>query len=114
MTFYVTDLSAETQAKPVLGPSPLCRPVQKGVYRTFFKRTFDLALVILTAPFTVPLILFLTLLVATDGSRPFYTQLRVGRNGRTFRMWKLRTMVPNADRILEAYCARRLSTSCRS
>ncbi|TCM78981.1 sugar transferase [Rhodovulum steppense] len=66
----------------------------------------DLVLVILTAPFSVPLILFMALLVTTDGHRPFYTQLRVGRNGKAFRLWKLRTMVPDADRILEDYLAR--------
>lgn len=106
MTLYLTDLNADVQAKPVIGPAPRHRPAPKGVYRAIFKRILDLALVLVTAPFSVPLILVLALLVMTDGSRPFYTQTRVGRNGRTFRLWKLRTMVPDADRILEAYLAR--------
>ncbi|TCP39561.1 sugar transferase [Rhodovulum marinum] len=106
MTLYLTDLNADMQAKPVIGPSPLYRPAPTGVYRAIFKRMLDLALVVLTAPFTVPLILVLALLVATDGHRPFYTQQRVGRNGKPFQLWKLRTMVPDADRILEAYLAR--------
>ncbi|MEM7781663.1 MAG: sugar transferase, partial [Pseudomonadota bacterium] len=44
-------------------------------------------------------------LVMTDGKSPFYRQERVGRNGRTFWIWKLRTMVVDADAKLEAYLA---------
>ncbi len=40
-----------------------------------------------------------------DRRNPFYLQDRIGRNGRVFRMWKLRTMVPDADRIFDAYLA---------
>lgn len=109
MTLYLTDLNADVQAKPVGAPAPLYRPAPTGVYRAIFKRMLDLALVILTAPISVPLILVLALLVATDGRRPFYTQLRVGRNGRAFRLWKLRSMVPDADSILDAYLARNLT-----
>lgn len=64
---------------------------------------FDLVLVVLSSVFVVPLVLILALCVALDGHNPFYWQYRVGRNGRTFRLWKLRTMVPNADEKLEAY-----------
>lgn len=45
------------------------------------------------------------ILVALDGSNPFYRQSRIGENGREFKMWKLRSMVPNADQVLEAYLA---------
>jgi lipopolysaccharide/colanic/teichoic acid biosynthesis glycosyltransferase len=33
-----------------------------------------------------------------DGGHPFYGAIRVGRGGRRFRMWKLRSMRPGADR----------------
>ena len=32
----------------------------------------------------------------------FYTQERIGKNGKTFKIYKFRTMVPNADEILES------------
>ncbi len=51
----------------------------------------------MASPFIVPLIFVLALLVMFDGGRPFYSQLRVGRGGRTYRMWKLRSMVVDAD-----------------
>lgn len=63
----------------------------------------DVTLTLMAAPVVVPLVAVLALLVALDGHNPFYSQLRVGRNGKTFRMWKLRSMLYNADALLEAY-----------
>jgi lipopolysaccharide/colanic/teichoic acid biosynthesis glycosyltransferase len=78
---------------------------RSGLYRNGGKRVFDLALVLVSLPITVPLILILALIVAAEGGRPFYSQPRLGRGGRTFRMWKLRTMVLDADARIEAYLA---------
>ncbi|WP_353681608.1 sugar transferase [Actibacterium sp.] len=65
----------------------------------------DSALILATAPFVAPLILIFALLVALDGGRPFFRQRRVGLNGKTFEMWKLRTMVPDAEAQLERHLA---------
>lgn len=72
-----------------------------SLYATWLKRPFDIAFVIAIAPFLVPLVLILALavLLATRGN-PFYAQERIGRNGRLYRMWKLRSMVPDADAAL--------------
>ena len=59
----------------------------------------------MAVPIIVPLVGAIALLVALDGHNPFYSQLRVGRNGKAFRMWKLRSMVHNADALLESYLA---------
>ena len=75
----------------------------RGLYRSFFKRVFDVSLVVLTALPILFLVGVLALLVARDGGRPFYSQLRVGRGGRTYRMWKLRTMQADADSALTVY-----------
>ena len=48
----------------------------------------------------------LALLVSLDGGKPFYSQLRLGRGGRSYRMWKLRTMIPDADAALAAHLER--------
>jgi lipopolysaccharide/colanic/teichoic acid biosynthesis glycosyltransferase len=60
---------------------------------------------VLLAPFVVPFIFVSALLIALDGHNPFYSQLRIGKGGKTFRMWKLRTMVHDADALLDAYLA---------
>jgi lipopolysaccharide/colanic/teichoic acid biosynthesis glycosyltransferase len=77
-----------------------------GFYARRGKRLLDLVLVILAAPVAVPLILVLAALVALEGGRPFYSQMRVGRGGAAFRMWKLRTMVQEADALLAGHLAR--------
>lgn len=76
-----------------------------SVYNRFGKRALDLAVTLLLAPLFLPLIGFCALLVALDGHTPFYAQRRVGQNGRVFRMWKLRSMVPGADAVLQAHLA---------
>ncbi|WP_425429301.1 sugar transferase [Citreimonas salinaria] len=74
-----------------------------NIYRIYFKRTLDIALVLLAALPTILVLSVLCLAIMRDGASPFYRQQRVGRHGRSFHMWKLRSMVPNADRLLEAY-----------
>lgn len=74
-----------------------------GIYRNVFKRFADVALVVLSAPFVIPIIAILAIVVSQDGGKPFYSQPRVGRGGRVYRLWKLRSMVHDADARLEAY-----------
>jgi len=74
-----------------------------GIYRRGLKRVFDTALVVLSAPFVLPIVGFLALVIAFDGGRPFYHQERIGRGGKVYRIWKLRTMVCDADARLETF-----------
>jgi exopolysaccharide production protein ExoY len=74
-----------------------------GIYRNSLKRVFESTLIICSSVIAVPLVAILAVLVALDGHSPLYHQDRVGMGGRVFRMWKLRTMVPNADQKLEQY-----------
>jgi len=75
------------------------------LYAAVFKRVVDVVIVLLLAPVAVSVILIFALLVALDGANPFYRQIRVGRNGRLFGMWKLRSMVPDAEALLKAHLA---------
>ena len=102
MTLQVNDASEEFDLSGN-GRGAAVRVKRTGVYRNGFKRVFDLILVLLAAVLAVPLIAALAVIVALDGSFPFYFSPRVGRGGRVFRMLKLRTMVPDADRRLEEY-----------
>jgi len=63
------------------------------------KRLFDLALSGLGLGVLAPLFIVSGLLIRLHDRGPvFYRQARVGRGGRIFRIWKFRTMVPEADR----------------
>lgn len=91
--------------KPVIAEFALGSQSQGGVYRKLFKRLFDLTAVLLSSIVVVPVVAILAALVALDGSNPFYVQDRIGKNGRHYKMWKLRSMVVNASAILDDYLA---------
>lgn len=76
------------------------------IYDRIVKRWFDLVIVALAALPVLAVLLILGVIVALDGHAPFYVQDRVGQGGRLFRLFKLRTMVPNADAVLQQTLAR--------
>ena len=100
MTIQFKDLVHEAPESDVLRVTPA---ITSGFYRTYGKRALDLTLVIATAILSVPLILIAAFLVSLDGSSPFFRQRRIGKDGAVFYMWKLRTMVPNAEAALDDY-----------
>ena len=66
------------------------------------KRCTDLLLVLVTAPFWLTVTGLLGLAVwLQDRRNPFFVQVRVGQHGRSFRMFKFRTMHTDAERILQ-------------
>ena len=102
MTVHVTNVADRVAANVDAIPVPVVRH-GAGVYRSVFKRLFDLVLIVAALPFIVPVIAVIAALIARDGHNPFFLQERVGKDGRRFTMWKFRTMVPNAERKLEQY-----------
>jgi lipopolysaccharide/colanic/teichoic acid biosynthesis glycosyltransferase len=81
------------------------RAVFQGRYYRAAKRAMDLGLVLLSAPLWLPLLLLLALLVAIESPRGgvLFTQERTGKDGKRFRLYKLRTMVPNAEQLKQKY-----------
>ncbi len=77
----------------------------RGIYRRGAKRALDILIVLLSLPFTLPLMLAVALTVACNGGRPLYRQPRVGRGGRIYTIWKIRTMVPQAEKRLAQHLA---------
>jgi len=78
-------------------PCNLARP-----YPRFVKRATDLALTIVTAPVWGPLCLALAGLIwLEDREPPLFFQERIGRDGASFYTWKFRTMVPDAEAVLQ-------------
>jgi len=77
----------------------------RSPYRAWGKRIADILFTLMLAPVLAPVVGLLALLVMLDGGKPFYFQLCVGQDGRTYRMWKLRSMIPNAEAALTAYLA---------
>ncbi len=65
------------------------------------KRMMDLLLVILAAPLVLPLLGLCALMIKLESPRGpiWFTQVRTGKGGRPFRMYKFRTMVANAEAL---------------
>ena len=69
------------------------------------KRIMDLTLVLFSAPFWLPVLLIIQLVIVltSPGAPAVFTQLRTGMGGRRFRMYKFRSMVPNAEELKASY-----------
>jgi lipopolysaccharide/colanic/teichoic acid biosynthesis glycosyltransferase len=67
------------------------------------KRLLDVVICVLLLVVVVPLLLLCILAIRLDSPGPaLFTQRRTGRDGRRFRMLKLRTMVVNAEELKPA------------
>ena len=71
--------------------------------KQFGKRVFDIVFslfaIILLAP--VYIIVALLIKIKSPGAPVIFTQQRLGLNGRFFRVFKFRSMIPNAEKVLE-------------
>jgi len=70
---------------------------------TFFKRLFDiicsfLALIVLFIPLVI---IGIIIVIDSPGAFPIYVQNRIGKNGKEFKFYKFRSMVPDADKMLD-------------
>jgi exopolysaccharide production protein ExoY len=106
MTLAFPELSKKHSSELVPAPAAAASfPGPSGPYRRVFKRAFDITAVLVAVPVILPMIAGLALCVSIQGGSPFYAQERVGRDRRVFRMWKLRSMVVDADARMEACLA---------
>lgn len=72
-----------------------------NIYSNFYltvKRLFDIAASLFALLITLPLTLVVSLCIYLDDRGPiFYTQERIGKDGKPFRIYKFRSMCQNAD-----------------
>ncbi len=74
------------------------KPVYEAVKRLLDVVLSLAALLVLAVPLAV---VSVVILVDSPGAPPIFAQKRVGKNGREFRFYKFRSMVPGADAMLE-------------
>ncbi len=71
----------------------------KKRFSLFWKRVFDIVVSLILLLLLSPLFLILAIAIKLDSKGPvFYRQVRVTQYGKTFRIFKFRSMVVNADR----------------
>jgi len=81
---------------PVLKPGPALPGLNRR-YAHLGKRAFDIVLASVALFLAAPVLVLLSALLWIESGNPFYAQERLGINGKRFRMWKLRTMVQDAE-----------------
>ena len=73
----------------------------KGHAYLFAKRIMDVILVLLPMPLLLPVFLLIGFLLKLESPNGpvMFTQNRTGKNGKRFKMYKFRSMVPNAEEL---------------
>ena len=73
------------------------------MYKKFFKRLFDIIISLIALPFVLlAIVLLAPIIYLTDKGPVFYNAPRVGKHGKIFKMYKLRSMKVNAPDIRNA------------
>ena len=85
-------ITAQDMLFPVARPRPLLSPAA-------IKRTFDLLTASLALLVALPFLVLLTVAIVLESpGNPFFVQERLGLGGKRFKLLKLRTMVPDAEK----------------
>ncbi len=96
-TFPALSLPRAAQPRSSRRTAPTSRPV---VQENLTKRVVDCGLALFGLVVAGPIFAAVALTIKISSPGPvFYTQTRVGRNGQTFRLYKFRSMVINADKL---------------
>ncbi|MRU16105.1 sugar transferase [Roseovarius sp. A21] len=103
-------LTIAASSDPALLRGPAIPFRKSGVgqsrYRKHGKRVLDITFVLMTLSITLPVTLVCALALWLEGGQPFYRQKRLGANGKTFSILKLRTMGTNAEQELKNLLAK--------
>lgn len=75
----------------------------KHIFYPYIKGLFDLIIGLIGMIFLIPIALIVKIVSMLNGDfgKIFYTQERIGKNGKIFKLYKFRSMVPNADEELK-------------
>jgi lipopolysaccharide/colanic/teichoic acid biosynthesis glycosyltransferase len=71
-----------------------------GILTTMTKRAFDLVLSVFGLVLLAPLLVAVSVMIKVESAGPvFYRGLRMGRGGKSFRIFKFRTMAEDAEKL---------------
>jgi undecaprenyl-phosphate galactose phosphotransferase len=107
--------AATRKAVPVAAPAVVVQPrlvrshelpVESNLQQRGASRVFDISSTLLLAAVFLPLIVVVVAALACSGGPVLFRQTRLGRGGKPFTVYKFRTMVPDATRVLDELLAR--------
>lgn len=78
------------------------------VYK-YLKRFIDIALAFLLLVLLFPLLILISVIVKLTSKGPvIFVHKRIGKNGKVFGLYKFRTMVPNAEELIENFSSEQM------
>lgn len=93
--------------KPAISTKPAFEtnvPSHYVINNSPLSRVFDVTLILLALPYILLVFLIISILIVLDSKgRVIYSHTRIGKEGRKFKAYKFRTMVLNADQMLQKY-----------
>lgn len=95
-------MNAEKNTQETKNPA-IVQVQSKPVYE-FLKRCFDIVFSVIALLLLFVPLCFVALIIVIDspGASPIYVQKRVGKNGHEFKFYKFRSMVPDAETMLDS------------
>ena len=80
----------------------MSKSLSKYMY-LFIKRVFDIICSLIGCLFLIPIavIIKISYILSGDFKSIFYSHERIGKDGKIFKLYKFRSMVPDADKVLE-------------
>jgi exopolysaccharide biosynthesis polyprenyl glycosylphosphotransferase len=103
MTSTLRDIAPDRLTVRALGRFPVMylEPRHPAGWRSVAKRAFDIVLALAGLVLVAPFATVVALAIKIDSRGPvLFKQKRVGQHGSTFRVWKFRTMVTDAERLV--------------
>lgn len=96
------ETSEKAHNLPLLEPRETTSLWEEDLYREQIKRGLDVLLALLIFPLVLPILALLLLLIKLDSKGPaIFKSERIGKGGRRFAIYKLRTMCLNAEEKLQ-------------
>lgn len=104
-----TGLSLVKAYEEILGQIPISlmteeramEIISKGenIGNTFIRRSFEIVIALVGLLISIPFLIIASIAIALDSRGSIiYTQLRIGKNSKPFRLYKLRSMINNAEK----------------
>ena len=92
-----------SEEENIVEETGLLKIEEKKAYK-IIKRCFDIvfSFVGLVVLFVPMLIVSLIIYIDSPGAAPIYVQQRVGKNGKIFKFYKFRSMIPDAEKMLDS------------
>lgn len=77
---------------------------QTSIYNKYIKRVCDIIISLIGLIISLPLFLIIGILIKTESKGPvFFKHERIGKNGKKIKIYKFRTMVKDAEELIQKF-----------